>query len=164
MSYPVHLTCGDPGVTTGLALLYASKTELVVVETAAVLYDPANYLTPLDTMKRWAGIPGRHKLVIENFHIRPGLMIPDTTPQQVIDRTRTWVRDEQPYAEVVWHEPVGGKTMITDEVLKKMGLLVRGRNSNHINDAIRHGVTHLVDRRHRPTCLLAYPPRVRPGR
>jgi hypothetical protein len=54
--------------------------------------------------------------------------------------------------------------MITDQVLKKMGLLVRGKNSNHMNDALRHGVTHLFDRRHRPTCLMAFPPRARAGR
>ena len=164
MTYPLYLSCGDPGLTTGLALLHASDTELTVVETAAVRYDPANYLTPLDTLKRWAGLPGRHRLVMENFHIRPGLMIPDTTPELVIDRTKTWIRDENPYVEVVWHEPVGGKMMITDAVLKKMGIHVRGKDSNHINDALRHGVTHLMDRRHRPTCRLAHPQRVRAGR
>jgi hypothetical protein len=164
MPEPLYLSCVDPGVTTGLALLRATDEELVRVETAAVLYDPANYLTPLDTLKTWSAIPGRRRFVGEAFHIRPGMMIPDTTPERVIDHIKIWIRDYHPYNEVVWHEPVGGKIMITDEVLKKMGLLVKGRNSNHMNDALRHGVTHLFDRRHRPTCRMAFPPRVRSGR
>jgi hypothetical protein len=163
-TYPLYLSCADPGVTTGLALLHATDTALELIETAADLYDPANYRTPLDTLKRWAGIPGRHHFVGEAFHIRPGLMIPDTTPERVIDHIKIWIRDYRPYGEVIWHEPVGGKTMITDEVLKKMGLLVRGKDSNHMKDALRHGVTHLFNRRHRPTCRRAFPPRVRAGR
>lgn len=164
MSYPLYLSCVDPGLTTGLALLLATDTELLKIETAADLYDPLNYLTPLDTLKRWAGLPGRHRFVGEAFHIRPGPMIPDTTPEKVIDHIKIWIRDEKPYNEVVWHEPVGGKVMITDPVLKNMGLIVRGKDSNHMNDAVRHGVTHLFDRRHRPTCRMAFPPRVRAGR
>lgn len=164
MPYPLYLSCADPGVTTGLALFLATETELTKVETAAVLYDPPNYLTPLDTLKRWAGLPGHHRFVGEAFHIRPGLMIPDTTPQQVIDHIKLWARNDGPYGEMIWQEPVNGKTMITDEILKKMGLLARGRNSNHMNDALRHGVTHLFERRHRPTCRMAFPQRVRSGR
>ena len=164
MPEPLYLSCADPGLTTGLALLRSTDTDLAVVETAAVRYDPLNYLTPLDTLRRWAGLPGRHRFVGEAFHIRPGLMIPDITPEKVIDHIKVWIRNDSPYGEVVWHEPVGGKIMITDEVLKKMGFLVRGRNSNHMNDALRHGVTHLFDRRHRPTCRMAFPPRVRAGR
>jgi hypothetical protein len=164
MSYPLYLSCMDPGSTTGLALLLATEGELVRVETAAVAYDPANYLTPLDTLKQWAQIPGRHGFVGEAFHTRPGLMIPDTTPEKVIDHVKIWIRDDNPYNQVVWQEPVGGKMMITDAVLERMGLRARGKNSQHMNDALRHGVTHLFDRRHRPTCRMAFPQRVRSGR
>lgn len=159
--YPLRISCVDPGLTTGLGLILATDTEMIVEATAAVLYDPENFITPLDTLTEWAKLPGRHRLVVENFHIRPGPMKPDTTPLQVIDHIETWHYEEKIFNEYVLHEPVGGKTMITDEILTVMGVKVKGKNSNHMNDALRHGVTHLVDRRHRPTCRLAYPPRVR---
>lgn len=161
--YPLYLTCPDPGKTTGLALLLATDTDIELVATAAVLYDPLNYLTPITTMAQWLkDHPGRHRFVGESFHVRPEEFRADTTPLQVIDQMEVWIRDEDPYDEVVWHQPVGGKMMITDAVLKRMGLFRRGKNARHMNDGIRHGVTHLTDvLRHRPTCRLAFPPGTR---
>lgn len=164
MSYPFYLSCADPGVITGLALFHVTATELVRLETAAVVYDIDNYLTPLDTLKTWAGLPGRHRFVGESFHTRPGPVIPDTTPERVIDHIKVWQRNDRPYTSVTWQEPVAAKTQVPDTLLKKIGLLVKGKTSPHENDATRHGIAYLFTMRHRPTCELFFPRRVRAGR
>lgn len=118
-------------------------------------------MTPLDTMKRWhAKFPGHmHVFVYENFHIRPGVVVPDTTAIRVIEATMNWIEEDAPYVKVVAQEPAQGKHQVNDQTLERMGLKQRGGVTRHVNDATRHGVTWLIGQRHRPTARLAFPPR-----
>lgn len=149
----------DPGLDTGLTLLRATEEALRREATDVVRYDPARGFTPLTTIKRWRQeFPdGKHIFVYENFHIRPQVVKPELSALDVIKEVTDWISAEKPYEEVIVYQPVHGKHQIPDEVLTHMGLLQKGGITRHANDATRHGVTRLIQMRHRPTSRLAFP-------
>jgi hypothetical protein len=155
------ITCQDPGKNTGLSLLRATYDSVERLDSNVVGYVPKKGITPLNTMKRWlAEFPGEtHIFVYENFHIRPGVVVPDTTAIDVITASLEWIQNEKPYVKVVPQEPAQGKKQVPDDVLKTMGFHLRGGVTRHANDATRHGVAWLIGQRHRPTARLAFPPR-----
>lgn len=160
-SHDLLITCQDPGKNTGLSLFSATSTALELLDTDVVGFNPRQNITPLRTMRRWrAKFPEhKHVFVYENFHIRPGVVVPDTTAIEVIQSSLEWIEEMEPYIRVVAQEPAQGKHQVTNDTLKRMGMLLHGGVTRHANDASRHGVTWLIGQRHRPTARLAFPPR-----
>ena len=160
-SHSFLLTGQDPGKNTGLSLFRATSDTLEWLDSDVVGFEPKKGITPLNTMKKWRlkypYVP--HVFVYENFHIRPGVVVPDTTAIEVIEASRSWIAKENPYDKVVPQEPAQGKMQVPDAVLKLMGFHQRGGVTRHANDASRHVVTWLIGQRHRPTAKLAFPPR-----
>jgi hypothetical protein len=64
---------------------------------------------------------------------------------------------ESPYALVVAQEPVQAKNLVTDDVLKLLGLKAQGPYSVHINDAHRHAAAWLALKRYLPVCHTGWP-------
>lgn len=64
----------------------------------------------------------------------------------------------EPYDKVVSQEPVTGKSVVTDEVLKRLGVRVGGPYGVHINDAMRHAMTWLAMQGHPVVCTTGWPP------
>ena len=161
LSHTLLVTCQDPGKNTGLSLLRATPDTLERLDSDVVGFEPKKGITPLNTMKKWRMkypyVP--HVFVYENFHIRPGVIVPDTTAIEVIQASLDWASQNNIYDKVVAQEPVHGKMQVPDEVLKAMGFHLRGGVTRHANDATRHGVAWLIGQRHRPTARLAFPPR-----
>jgi len=65
--------------------------------------------------------------------------------------------EESPYALVVAQEPVQAKNLVTDDILKLLGLKAQGPYSVHINDAHRHAAAWLALRRYLPVCTTGWP-------
>jgi hypothetical protein len=156
---PFRIMSVDPGVETGLALMLAGTSELVLEDTRITRYAPLRGISPLADLKEWSGA---HRdfpvvLVYEDFHVRPGRMIPDTTPLRVIGGIEEWIRSSSPCEEIIRREPVQGKFTVTDDVLKGMGMLGRGGLTRHVNDAVRHTVAWLVSISYLPACKAAWP-------
>lgn len=150
----------DPGGTTGLALLHVSPSAFTAVDQSADLYDPEHQKTPLITLKKWRAAYDTcpHVLVYENFHVRPGQKAVDTTALRVLGGLEEWLMHETgAYHQAVAQEPVQGKSMVTDEVLNRLGLHAYGKDARHIRDAFRHAVAWLARRSYLPVCTRAWP-------
>lgn len=65
---------------------------------------------------------------------------------------------EKPFVKVASQEPVTGKTVVTDDVLKRLGVRVTGKYGVHINDAMRHVMTWLALQGHPVVCTTGWPP------
>lgn len=65
--------------------------------------------------------------------------------------------EESPYTLVVAQEPVQAKNLVTDDVLKLLGLKAQGPYSVHINDAHRHAAAWLALKRYLPVCRAGWP-------
>ncbi|MER6605802.1 hypothetical protein ABT282_07765 [Streptomyces sp. NPDC000927] len=134
----------------------------------------------------FSGLP--QVLVYEDFHLRPQGFLPDPIALNVIGGLETWLagvlqgsrripcvanRSKAslsrladlgggtgcPYVKIVPREPVQGKNMATDMVLDRLGLLAYGPLVKDINDAFRHAVSWLTERKYRPVCDQAWPKR-----
>lgn len=152
----------DPGLDTGLSLLHITPDQYRVIDHQVVTYAPDISSSPVMVLKSWkeshSELP--HVLVYENFHVRPGKVIPDTTALKVIGGVEHWIMTDHPYQEVVVREPVQGKHMITDRVLTNAGLYVDDNSeSRHVRDAHRHAAAYLEKIKHLPFCRNAWPPR-----
>lgn len=55
----------------------------------------------------------------------------------------------------VIYQPPTSKPLCTDETLKKLEIYIPGRG--HANDALRHGIIYLRNKRHMPTLRRAWP-------
>lgn len=131
-----------------------------MIDYRAVEYNVETRTTPLMVLKEWTsthvGLP--HFLVYEDFHIRPGKRSVDTTALNIIGGLEHWIMEEDPYTQVIAQEPVQGKHLVTDEVLKNAGLFPKGSaDLRHVRDAMRHAVTYLEGCSYLPLCRLAWP-------
>lgn len=159
--FPFYLSIMDPGQDTGLALLRIEEEDFTVEETATVRYDPPRHGQPSRVLAQWnrsySDIP--HVFLYENFHVRPGPVVPETTALEVIGAVEYWMyeSDHRPmYARVVKKEPVQGKHQATDAKLKKLGLFFLGHEQRHVNDTMRHAVTFLTSLSYLPVCSKGF--------
>lgn len=156
-----HLTSMDPGATTGLTLMTITPDTFTVEHQLAEPYDPDNGFSPVNVLRAWraAHPTWPHTFVYEDFHIRPGRRIPNTTALTVIDSVNRWINTEHPYTHVIKQQPAMAKRLATDTVLTRLDLRAYGRHAAHINDSFRHSVTYLATRQYKPLCIAAWPPR-----
>lgn len=124
-------------------------------------YDPEDRRSPIRVLKEWVltctDLP--HVLAYEPFHIRSGVTAIETSAISIIGSLERWLDEENPYQRVATRQPVAIKRLVTDEVLKRLGLLLPGHHNRHINDATRHAVIYLASIKHLPMCRTAWPPR-----
>lgn len=151
----------DPGRTTGLALMEISPIRYSLLTHTTTRHDPESGASAQHQLREWRERhPDMdHVFVYESFHVRPGILGVDTTAIEVISDTLAWVNDTKPYDYTVAKEPVQGKHLVTDQVLKNAGLWTAGPEARHVRDALRHAVAHLQQIRHLPLCRAAWPPR-----
>lgn len=159
-----YLNAMDPGGTTGLALFHITPEEFTLVETAAESYHHITRGGPVGVLESWRGSYNSdpHVLVYENFRARTVRHTVDTTALNVIGELTAWMSTDgamsHPYTLVVSQEPVHAKNLVTDRVLTRLGMKMSGKDSNHVNDAIRHAVAWLSIRGYLPICRKAWPP------
>lgn len=152
----MNLLCIDPGKATGVAYLNFSEI------TAPTLLShntnsPEELTYTLDYyMKLMLRNGSVGQLVIERFVLREGVHGVDTTPIEVIGRIKEWHSRLPLQPRLHWQMP-HERNMATNDVLRRMGLWLKGTEQRHIMDATRHGVVFLVNKKHKPTMAKGWP-------
>lgn len=99
-------------------------------------------------------------VILEKFVHRPGRPF-NATAYKVMGICETWHQrfraGGDPTFEYIERLPVEGKKEVPNDVLRKLGMYLSGHDNRHINDATRHGVSWLIENRHRGTALVAKP-------
>ena len=132
----------DPGGKTGLAIIdYTDKSEPELVHWEEVP-------NSMDGFIEWHRL-NKPKyswdvIVCENFTLRPSVKFPDLSPVYIIGALTAL----EPEIEVTYQTPAH-KSLCDDKRLKIMGLHKPGLG--HANDAIRHGIIYLRNKKHFPT-------------
>src|SRR5690625_5188853 len=142
----------DPGKSTGIAVLGHNEIThptLITHDTPA----PENVTGVLESLLSELD----HQqvvIVVERFVLREGMYGVDTTPIEVIGRIKEWSKDRpHPF---VWQLP-SEKELATNEVLRRMGLWLKGKDQRHVMDAVRHAVVYLAKQKHMPTLKKGWP-------
>lgn len=142
----------DPGKATGMTML--DYSDLISPTGLAYgTHTPESVTPALDQFSHYLDDAGGF-IVIEKFVTREGKHGVDTTALRVIGRVEEWLRDK-PY-QVYWQLPVE-KELASNDVLRRLGLWLKGTEQRHIMDATRHVVVRLTKMGHKPTMQKGWP-------
>ncbi len=137
----------DPGGTTGIALIEAGADTEPVIELAAQVSDG------LQGFLLWHSY-NQHLnwdfVVCESFTLRPSVKFPDLSPVYIIGALEA-LSPEKP----ITYQSPSSKPLCDDNVLKRIGFYQVGKP--HANDAIRHAIIYLRNKKHMPTLKKAWP-------
>lgn len=136
----------DPGGTTGVAIVSFSENLAPVVSHYEQIPDG------LAGFIKWYKNNwhlGWDIIVCENFTLRINVKFPDLSPVYIIGALEALMWGEQ----IVYQSPAQ-KTLCDDTRLKAMGMYKPG--NGHANDAIRHAIIYLRNKRHLPTLMLGW--------
>ena len=138
----------DPGGTTGIAIVSFAEGVAPVVSHYEQVPDGLN------------GFIEWHKnnqhlswdiIVCENFTLRQSVKFPDLSPVYIIGALEAL---EWPN-KIIYQSPAQ-KHLCDDKRLQVMGMHKPG--NGHANDAIRHAIIYLRNKRHLPTLMLGWKP------
>lgn len=159
----------DPGLRTGISVVQVSDLAAPVL----VSHETADYTIPrspsverrlhriIDGTLMYYGVNTLDKeihLVVERFI--PEARKVDTTALEVIGELRQALRDRHPWTDHVtqWHwQQRSEKDSVTGDVLRRLGLWLKGKDQRHVMDAARHVVVQLGKMNHRPTLEKGWP-------
>ncbi len=159
----------DPGLRTGIAVVQVSDLAPPVL----LHHETADYSIPhtpsvgarlrrvVDGSPMYSGVNALYndiQLVIEKFV--PEARKVDTTALEVIGELRQAIRDRDPWTDYVtqWHwQTRQEKDGVSGDVLRRLGLWLRGKEQRHVMDATRHTVIRLSKMQHKPTLLKGWP-------
>lgn len=130
----------DPGGTTGVAVISYDDNSLE-------LEDHFQVKGGLQGFIDWFKDVNYDEFVIivcESFTLRPGVFGADLSPTYVIGALEGMAIGK----DIAYQEPKL-KPLCDDDRLKKLGFHVPG--NQHANDAIRHGIIYLRNKKHRFT-------------
>lgn len=142
----------DPGGTTGYAIIEHDEYDFEVIESGQIDCGLDGFI------EAWTnsafGLP--EYVVCESFTLREGIYGADLSPVYIIGALEALVvadngRDEP--IDIHYQEPKL-KPLCDDERLKKLGLHKKGMP--HRNDAVRHGIIHLRNNKHKPTLVAGW--------
>lgn len=161
--------CIDPGEDTGMSLLEVTgpNTPVTILRTASLRY---NALAIHESLCRFyyhgmghyqpSEVAGINTVILEKFVHRPGRPF-NATAYKVMGICEAWHQrfraDGDPTFEYIERMPVEGKKEAPNDVLRKLDVYLSGHDNRHVNDATRHGVSWLIENRHRGTALVAKP-------
>lgn len=137
----------DPGGTTGAALLEFDSDTVNLIRTWQV---PNGLMGFHDWY--WDELADGYifdVIVCESFNLREGLHGVDLTPTYVIGALEGYYYPQK----IIYQEPKL-KPLCDDSRLKLMGLHEKGKP--HANDAVRHGIIYLRNRKHKPTLMKGW--------
>jgi len=144
-----RVLCLDPGGTTGYAIFEYSEDGEAVVKTAGQIPDG------LEGFIEWymeQVVSSWDVVVCESFTLRTGVKFPDLSPVYIIGALQAM---EAAWDKKPIYQPPTSKPLCNDDVLKRLGIYIPGRG--HANDALRHGIIYLRNKRHLPTLRKAWP-------
>lgn len=121
----------DPGGTTGVAVFNEKRMEFVKL--AEIRVDELRELFRLMEEYR------PNLVIVEEFALYPwkakSLSFDRMIPAQVIGAVKAWCHDK---GITVTEQPAAARKMVSNDVVKKMGVLKMGRGKHHARDAARH--------------------------
>lgn len=139
----------DPGGTTGYAIFEYEDDSHAIVRSAGQVPDG------LEGFIKWYGehtVDAWDFVVCESFTLRTGVKFPDLSPVYIIGALEAM---ESAWDNKVTYQPPTSKPLCDDDTLKKLEIYIPGRG--HANDALRHGIIYLRNKRHMPTLRKAWP-------
>jgi hypothetical protein len=129
----------DPGGTTGVAFFSFDEASVELNKVEQVKDGLEGFIawyleldTPVDV------------IVCESFTLRPGVHGVNLSPTYIIGALEALSR-----GKVIVYQEAKLKPLCDDARLKKMGLFQSGLG--HANDAVRHGIIYLRNKKHAPT-------------
>lgn len=137
----------DPGGTTGVSIIsYEENIEPVIQYFEQIpggLKGFVDWYKGAQEFLRWDVI------VCESFTLRQSVKFPDLSPVYIIGALEAlwWPND------IILQSP-SQKHLCDDGRLKIMGMHKPGKG--HANDAIRHGIIYLRNKKHLPTLKLGW--------
>jgi hypothetical protein len=137
----------DPGGTTGIAIIEAGPTTPPTIELAEQA--PGGLEGFIDWHRSNHSL-GWDFVVCESFTLRPGVKFPDLSPVYIIGALEA-LSPEAP----IFYQPPTSKPLCNDDILRGLRFYQVGKP--HANDAIRHGIIYLRNKRHMPTLKAAWP-------
>jgi hypothetical protein len=136
--------CLDPGGTTGVALLEYDEDSYSILETRQVPNSLQGFLDfHWDELADWRFT----QIICESFDLREGVYGADLSPVYIIGALEALY--PKALFEIIYQKP-SQKALCTDEKLKRLNLHQPARP--HTNDAVRHGIIYLRNKKH-PTIL-----------
>lgn len=137
----------DPGGTTGVAIIaFGENAEPVVTYCEEI---PNGLHGFMDWYRGMADMTHWDIVVCENFTLRQNVKFPDLSPVYIIGALEAM---EWPN-EIVYQAPAQ-KPLCNDARLKTMKMHKPGKG--HANDAIRHAIIYLRNKKHLPTLMLGW--------
>jgi len=143
-----RLVSVDPGVTTGVAFISYHDDGVELEQTFQVGNGRRGFIDFLHREIKENSIPVE-TFVCEDFILRPGVHGANIEPAFVIGAMEGILKDHK-----VNMQEAGLKKLVNDERLKKMGMFSTGWP--HANDATRHGIIYLRNKKHMPTLLKGW--------
>lgn len=138
----------DPGGTTGIAIISFSDDLAPVVSHYEQVPDGlAGFIKWYKN--NWS--LGWDIIVCENFTLRQSVKFPDLSPVYIIGALEAL----EPNIEIIYQSPAQ-KHLCDDKRLKIMDMHKPG--NGHANDAIRHAIIYLRNKKHLPTLMLGWKP------
>jgi hypothetical protein len=140
----------DPGGTTGWAVFEVEEdTEPVLVDYGQI---PGSLGGFLNWIHDTDGL-SVHRVVCESFTLREGVYGADLSPVYIIGALEALIYNVADKDFITYQEPKI-KPLCNNDRLKDMGFFKKGQQ--HANDAIRHGLIYLRNRKHLPTLKLGW--------
>jgi hypothetical protein len=136
----------DPGGTTGIANIYYANNAVKLFSVKQVPGGLEGFLEWVSEQK----LSSFDVVVCEDFSLRTGIHSPDLSPVYIIGALSALCRGK---VELVLQMP-SQKSLCDDPRLKSMGMHTPGQP--HGNDAVRHGIIYLRNKRHMPTLKLGW--------
>ena len=159
----------DPGLRTGISVVQVTETSIEQVFSTTVDYtDPKEFSVGRQVKKIIRGnlmyngvevLDSDIRFVVEKFV--PEARKVDTTALEVIGELRQAIRDQDGWATDgmrKWYwQTRQEKDSVHNDVLRRLGLWVKGHDNRHINDASKHVVRRLVAMKHDFTLETGWP-------
>lgn len=140
----------DPGVTTGVAIIWDHGDSIQLVRSEEVPGGEKGFIAWLRDYE--PALDFTHTIVCEDFILREGTYGVVIIPKAVIGALWAIVGGRVP---IVMRPPAGRMKQVPDAILKRLGLHLPGKSNRNAREAVRHVVAYLKSQKH-PIVLAAF--------
>jgi len=142
---PLRLLSLDPGETTGASFITFDKSYVRVENVTQIKGGRTGFIEWV----KWNTKKPIDHIVCEDFILRPGIHGANIEPAYVIGAMEALFSNRE-----ITLQDAGMKKLVGDDRLRKMEMFSNGLP--HANDATRHGIIYLRNKKHMPTLLKGW--------
>ena len=146
----------DPGKASGIAVLMWEREDSLPTVLMSVEADPETYADYIEKALEDYGCQDQFYVACESFTINAQTVRNSQAPwslENIGILKHLCYRAGYSPDKISFQPPVNAKNMFPNPALKKLGTWHKG-GEGHANDAIRHGLLHLVKTGWTPRALL----------